>query len=482
MLNFLRPILYLSGMMMLIIAGFMLIPCVLELLTNGPDASAFMESAVITSFIAAILILSTNVEVRNLSVKQMFLLVCTVWLLACAVCALPLFTSSLKLSYTDAFFESVSGLTTTGSTVITGLDYKPSGILLWRSLTQWIGGIGIVGIAIVFFPFMRIGGMQLFKSESSEKGDKVVAQAKVFAASLLGVYLIISVASAISFHLAGMNWFDAINHMMAAISTGGLSTKDSSIGYYNSQPIIWAAVFSMMLGALPFTWYMRLATNGWRACADAQVRLYIKSTLFFITVMTLWLVTTDQYTFDWSLSHAALNVVSIMTTTGFVSTDYTQWGSFALMVFILLYFTGGCTGSTTGSIKIFRWSIIFSSVHQQMLKMMMPHRIIPLRFDNRVVADEVRDSVANFIILYIVIWLITAVILALCGLDFTTALTAALSSLSNTGPGMGEIVGPAGTFAPLNDGAKWVCSAAMLLGRLELFALLMIFTRAFWRD
>lgn len=482
MLTFIRPVLYLTGMMQLIVAGMMLIPCLLEIFSAGPDAGAFFDSAIITGFIAFALILSMKMEVRTLNVKQMFLMVTVTWIITCATCAIPFITAEIDLSYTDAFFEAMSGLTTTGSTVITGLDGLPGGILLWRSLTQWLGGIGIVGIAIVLFPFMRIGGMQLFKSESSEKGEKVVAQARIFAASLMGVYVIISIMSALAFHLAGMNWFDALNHMMAAVSTGGFSTRDASIGYYNSLPVIWAAVFSMLLGSLPFTWYIKLGVNFKTASVDRQIRTLFIMVVLFSCAMTAWIAHTTDYNLVTAFSHAALNVVSIMSTTGFVSADYSQWGSFAVMLLFLLYFSGGCTGSTSGSIKFFRWQIFFSSIRQQLLKMMLPHRVVPVQFNNKCVSDEVKDAVANFIILFFLAWLFSSLALALTGLDLITALTAALSAISNVGPGFGPIVGPAGNFAPLNDVAKWICSFTMLLGRLEILVVIMVFTRSFWRD
>lgn len=482
MLTFIRPVFYLAGMMQLITAGLMLIPCLLELLSNGPDAQGFFDSAVITGFVAMALILAMKTEIRSLNVRQMFLLVTITWLVTCFTSSLPFMTTQIRLSFTDAFFEAMSGMTTTGSTVIVGLDNLPGGILLWRALMQWLGGIGIVAIAIVLFPFMRIGGMQLFKTESSEKGEKVVAQARIFAASLIGVYLIVSIMSAALFHLAGMNWFDAICHMMTAVSTGGLSTKDASIGYFNNYGVIWASTFSMLVGSLPFVWLIKLGVQFKGACRDKQVHTLLIVAGLFSLVMTAWILNTTNYTLFEAFSHATHNVVSIMSTTGYASTDYSQWGSFAVMLFLLLYFCGGCTGSTTGSIKFFRWQIFFSSLRQQLLKTMLPHRITPVKFNNKTVNDEVKDSVANFIILFFITWLIAAMALALTGLDFVTALTGALSSISNAGPALGNVIGPAGTFAPLNDAAKWICSFTMLLGRLEILVVIMVFTRSFWRD
>lgn len=482
MIQFMRPVLYLSGLMQMIVAGLMMVPCMLEILSHGQDAEAFLDSALITVSIGLSLILAMRGDLKNLTVRQMFMLVSTAWFLTAATSALPFVITGVDLSYTDAFFESVSGLTTSGGTVIVGLDNLPGGILLWRSLTQWLGGIGIIGVSIVLLPFMRIGGMQLFKSESSEKGEKVVGQAKVFAASLMTVYLTISILSALLFHMAGMNWFDAINHMMAAVSTGGFSNKDSSIGYYNSNAICWAATAGMTLGALPFTWYIRLGGGNLHVLRDRQVKTMLIVFAVAALMMTAWVAHSTPHDLWTAFSLSTHNVVSIITTTGFVATDYSQWGSFAVMLFFLLYFVGGCTGSTSGSIKIFRWEILFITVREQIQKMIMPHRVVRMTYDNRPFTDEVRDSVLAFIIMYFIIWLISSLLLALTGLDLVTSLSGALSAISNTGPGFGDIIGPAGNFAPLNDAAKWICSFTMLLGRLEIYVLVMIFTRAFWKD
>jgi trk system potassium uptake protein TrkH len=482
MLLFLRPVLYLTGMMQLIVAGLMMIPCLLEILSGGPDADAFLESAMITGGVALALILSMKSEFRSLTVRQMFLLVVITWAITSLTCALPFIVGQIDLTFTDAFFEAVSGITTTGGTVIVGLNDLPGGILLWRSLLQWLGGIGIVGIAIVLFPFMRIGGMQLFKSESSEKGEKIFAQAKVFAASLIGIYLTISIISVILFHLAGMNWFDAINHMMTAVSTGGFSIKDSSLGYYASIPVLWAGIASMLLGALPFTWYMLLGVDTKRAWRDEQVRSFLIVTIVICLMMTAWVTGRGIFHGFEAFSHASFNVISVMTTTGFASTDYNQWGSFALTLFFTLYFIGGCTGSTTGSIKLFRWSIIIISLKQQMLRMMSPHRVTRLVYNGRPFSEEVRDAVANFIVLFFLAWIVASLLLGLTGLDLDTSISGALSAISNVGPGLGEIIGPAGSYAPLNDAAKWILSFAMLLGRLEILVVMLVFMRAFWKD
>jgi trk system potassium uptake protein len=482
MLLFLRPIFYISGLMQLIVAALLLLPLTLELLYGGPDAEGFLEAILIILGMSLLAITANRGTKLHLNMRQTFLLVVYTWALTTISCALPFITTGINLSITDAIFEATSGITTTGGTVIVGLDNLPSGILLWRSLTQWLGGIGIVGISIVLFPFMRIGGLQLFKSESSEKGEKIFAQAKVFATSLITIYLTLSIISVLLFHLAGLDWFEAINHMMSAVSTGGFSTKDASLGYFQSEPVLWAATFSMLMGALPFTWFMLLGVDTRRALNDQQVHQFFKVVIVLCALMTVWVMNSTAYSGWQALNHATFNVVSVVTTTGFVSDDFMKWGSFAVMLFFICYFVGGCTGSTTGSVKLFRWSIIFISLRQQLLRMMMPHRVSRLVYNGKPFSEDVRDAVANFIVLFFLAWIASALALSLTGLDLVTALTGALSAISNVGPGMGEIIGPAGNFSSLNDAAKWILSLTMLLGRLEILGVLLVFMRSFWRD
>jgi trk system potassium uptake protein len=342
---------------------------------------------------------------------------------------------------------------------------------------------------VVLFPFMRIGGMQLFKTESSEKGDKVVVQARTFAFSLMAIYLIASIAAAFAFNFAGMNWFDAINHMMTGVSTGGFSIKDASLGFYNDNAIYWAAIFAMILGSLPFTWYMKLVIDARAAGTDQQVGVFFKLIAIMSAMMLVWLLVirptspglgANATWFDY-YTHATTNLISIVTTTGFVTTDYMQWGSFPITLFLIALFVGGCSGSTSGSIKTMRWQIFFSSLYAHFLKMVQPHRVTPIFYNGRAISDEVKDSTIGFIALFFVCWLVLTLLLSLTGLDFDTSLSAAAANIANVGPGIGPIVGPAGNYSSLTDAAKWILSFAMLLGRLEILVILLVFTPAFWR-
>jgi len=482
MLLFLRPVLYVAGLMQLIVAGFMTLPLLLELVSHGPDAEAFFEATLITGAIALSLTLSTHAEIRQLSVRQMFLLVVFTWGLTAITCTLPYTISQIDLTFTDALFEAVAGITTTNNTVIADLENQSAGLLLWRALTQWLGGISVVGMTIVLFPFMRIGGLQIFKSEGPDRSDRIFTQARALSTSLITVYLTISIISALLYHFAGLNWFDAITHMMATVSTGGFSTHNESLAYYDSLPVLWAAVGGMLLGALPFTWFMLLGVDIRRALSDHQVRNFIALTLLLALALGLWLHYMNDMPLDAAATHGLFGIVSMMTTTGLSAGNFLHWGGFVVTLFFILYFVGGCTGSTTGSLKIFRWNVAFISLRQQLLKMMLPHRVVSLTYNGKTFSDEVRDSVANFIILFVMTWLAAALALSATGLDPVTSISGALAALANTGQSLSAQYGPGSNFAALQDQAKWILSITMLIGRLEILVAIMTIMPSFWRD
>jgi trk system potassium uptake protein TrkH len=352
--DLLRPVLHIIGILLAILGIGMLIPAAVDANVGNSDGVAFVLGSAITLAAAGGLYLGTRGPVERFDVRQTFLLTTLAWIVLALFGTLPLMMSSLHLRFVDAFYESMSGLSTTGGTVIVGLDHAAPGILLWRALLNWFGGIGIIVMAIAILPVLRVGGMQLFRTESSER-DKPFATVQDTAAAISLTYVSLSVLSAILFRAAGMNWFDSICHAMAAVSTGGFSTKDASLGWYDSIPVLWAATVSMIMGAIPLTYYIRLMRNfGGFALADSQVRALMAILIATIGAMTLWAMQVVGLPFVQALSHSAVNVTSIITDTGFVSTDYSTWGSFPLVAFFFFYFIGGCTGSTSGSIKILR--------------------------------------------------------------------------------------------------------------------------------
>ncbi len=477
-----RPILFALGLMVCLMALAMTLPAALDLADGSPTWRAFAVSSLFSLFVGVLMMMfAYEQRTSRVGIREGFLLTASCWALLSAFAALPFL--GIGLPYTDAYFETMSGLTTTGSTVITKLDGQPRGILLWRALLQGIGGLGIIVVAILILPFLRIGGMQLFQTESSDRSEKVVPRAFELVAAISGVFGFLTLACTIVYMLLGMTPFDAICHALATISTGGFSTHDDSFGFFASPALDWAAAFFMMSGALPFVVYIKFLRGDrsalWR---DTQVRGFIMFILVVCLIMATWLSLVRGSTFGESLRDATFNVVSVVTTTGFANEDYGLWGPFAVGIFFLLMFVGGCSGSTTGGIKIYRLQVASLLTRSHLLHLISPSRIVTLMYNGRRLPDDVPFSVVAFLAIYMATIGIFTVILAAMGLDLVTALSSATTAMSNVGPGLGEIVGPAGNFAGLPPAAKWVLSFAMLLGRLELFTVLVLFRPEFWRS
>jgi trk system potassium uptake protein TrkH len=477
-----RPVLYVVGSLLIILALAMLVPMAVDLQVGHADWSVFAVSFALTLFFGVSLLLTNATPNVVLSIRQAFLLTTLSWVMACLFAALPFMFSEVNLSITDAYFEAMSGLTTTGSTVIIGLDALPPGMLLWRSLIQWIGGIGIIVMAIAILPFLRVGGMQLFRSESSDRSDKVVPRAADLAVGIGLIYLSLTVLGSVALHLAGMSLFDALCHAMTAVSTGGFSTRDTSIAGWESAPIEWLLVVFMMLGGMPFVRYLSFLKGHYDAIwRDTQVQWYF----LFLTVVSVtlgtWLALTSDLSPENALRFAAFNVVSVVTTTGYASTDYSAWGTLAVAAFLVLTLIGGCTGSTSGGIKIFRFEILFMVLQRQFARLYRPHRILPLTYHEKTVDSDIMLSVMSFGFMFMALLLVFAIVLGALGLDLVTALSGSATALANVGPGLGTIIGPAGNFAPLPDTAKWVLIAAMLMGRLEFFTVLVLLSPDFWK-
>jgi trk/ktr system potassium uptake protein len=476
------PVLYVVGILLMGLGGVMLVPALIDLSVANPDWQIFVAAAITTVFFGGSLALANRGEEFRLDLPQGFMLTAMAWLAVVTAGALPFVFAQSQLSVTDAFFESMSGFTTTGSTVIAGLDQLAPGLLLWRSLSQWIGGLGIVVMAIIMLPFLRVGGMQLFRTESSERSDKIFPRAVEMGRWIGSTYLLLTMLCAIALKLAGMSWFDAWNHAMTTLATGGFSTKDASIGFYQSPAIEWIEVVFMTSGALPLTFYVRAALQGPRSVLDdGQVWTFLAVLGGAILAMAWWVSLQLGAPVSDALRLAAFNVTSIVTDTGYASTDYGQWGSFAVGAFFLFYFVGGCAGSTAGAIKIFRWRILFSSVRSQFHTMRRPHEVRPATYGGRRLAPELMASVVNFFFLYILTSATLSLAMMVFGVDFLSSVSGVAQAMANAGPGLGEVIGPAGNFASLPDPAKWIVSLAMLLGRLELFTILVLITPAFWR-
>jgi trk system potassium uptake protein TrkH len=480
----LRPILLVNGILVATLGVAMLIPALIDVTTiyGSPDWDVFLGASFATTFVGATLALGSRGRSGDINARQAFILTASTWLVLPAFGALPFAFSSLGLSYTDSFFEAMSGLTTTGSTVIDGLDFAAPGILLWRAILQWLGGIGIIVTAVAILPILRIGGMQLFRMESSDRSEKILPRAAQISAVIGAIYLALTVLCAAAYWLAGMNGLEAIAHAMTTIATGGFSTSDLSVGYFDSALVDYIAVLFMLIGSLPFLLYFQLVRGRplalWR---DSQVRAFLAIVAVAIAVMVGWRLATSQVGAAEAIRYTAFNVVSIVTGTGYSTTDYGQWGSFAVTAFFFFMFVGGCAGSTSCSVKVFRYQVLASSARAQIGQLSRPHGVFQPHFNRRPIPDEVAQSVMSFFFLFIATFVVLAVLLTALGLDFMTAVSGAATAIANVGPGLGQTIGPSGNFASLPDAAKWVMSAGMLLGRLELFTVLVLFTPGFWR-
>jgi len=478
-----RAVFLVNGILLLILGVAMLVPALLDARVGHPDWQVFLAAAFLTGFVGGSLAITCWGSGKNLQLRQAFVLTTTVWVTTPAFGALPFVFADLGLSYTDAFFEAMSGITTTGSTVISGLEYAPPGILIWRALLQWMGGIGIIVTAVAILPLLQVGGMQLFRMESTDASEKVLPRAAQLAGTISIIYLCLSVVCALVYWVAGMTAFDSAAHAMTTIATGGFSTSDLSIGIYDSSLIDYTAVVFMIIGSLPFLLYFQ-ALRGqplvlWQ---DSQVRWFFSILAAAVGCMVLYQVGENDMPLDKALRYTVFNVTSILTGTGYTTDDYGQWGGFAVVIFFFIMFIGGCAGSTSCGIKVFRLQVLFAAARSQMNRLIQPHGVFVANFNRRPIPESVMDSVMSFIFLFILSFAVIAVALSFMGLDLITAISAAGTAIANVGPGLGDVIGPSGTFEPLPDIAKWMLAFGMLLGRLEVLTVLVLFTRAFWRN
>ncbi len=477
----LRPVVFVIGTLVTILALAMIIPATVDYAWGHSDWQVFAAAAAVTLFVGVSMILTTRSGWMAFNLRQAFVMTNAAWLVIAFFGALPFAFSELKLSFTDAFFESMSGVTTTGATVIVGLDLLPPGLLLWRSILQWLGGIGIIVMAVAILPILQVGGMQLFRVEAFD-ADKVLPRAAQIAGGISIVYVFLTGMAAIVLWSLGLSGFDAVAHAMTSIATGGFSTHDASIGHYDSAAVDWSISIFMILGSLPFVLYLRFLRGNLAAFArDAQVRLFLAILAVSVLLTALWLWRNGLMPPLESLRYSTFNVISIMTGTGYATAQFDLWGGFVMSLMFVLMFIGGCAGSTTCGIKIFRFQVLYSTARSQLKRLIQPSGVFIPYYNNRPIPEAVSLSVMGFFFLFTASFAMLAAALGFVGLDFITAVSAAASAIANVGPGLGEIVGPAGTYAPLPDEAKWLLSAGMLLGRLELFTVLVLLSRSFWR-
>ena len=482
-----RPIFLVIGLLLTTLGLAMLLPAIVDLMANNDDWKVFATSGILTILIGAGLYGGARGTTQHLGTKQAFVMTVGTWVVLSFFGAFPYYWSGMVPTFTDAMFESLSGLTTTGATVITGLDYAPPGILFWRGIQQWLGGLGIIVMAVAVLPMLQIGGMQLFKIEAFETAEKIMPRATQISGSLTLVFLFFTALCAAAYLAAGMALDDAVIHAMTTVATGGFSTKDASFGHFDNIAIQFVGVTFMILGSIPFILYVQ-AVRGqsialWK---DSQVRVFL--VLLAILVVIAWVIFLGrEIDLENPISgngfmFALFNVTSIMTGTGYATTDYSAWGPVSNMFFFIIMFIGGCAGSTSCGIKIFRFQVLYETLKQHINSIFYPHGVFVMRFNSRVLDDNVSTAVMSFLFLYVAIFFIVASLLSFTGLDFITALSASGSAISNVGPGLGRHIGPSSTYQELGDGAKWILMSAMLIGRLELFTVLVLFVPRFWRS
>jgi len=475
-----KTVFFTLGILQIILGIFMLIPIFVQFFFKEVDSS-FFGASIITIIFGTLFFLSNLDHDKKLNLQQAFLLTALSWLSIAIFGSLPLIFSKVNFSFTNAFFESMSGITTTGSTIISNLEEMPKAILLWRAILQWLGGIGIIVMAITLMPIMNVGGMQLFKISNSDSSEKILPKSKEIALRLIYIYSGLTTLCAISYKILGMNTFDSMTHSMTTIATGGFSNYNDSIGFFNSFPIEISAMIFIILGSLPFIAYIKFLSGDRKIfLSDIQIRTFLKIILISILILSIYLQLNDSS--ELNLRTVLFNVISILTGTGYVNAQFDNWGGFPLIIFIGLMFIGGCAGSTTCGIKIFRFQILYSFVLNQLKKIIYPKGIFVLKYNQNPVDDKFTASIISFIFMYFVIFFSITALLSLTGLDFITAISGAATSISNVGPGLGSTIGPNGNFSSLPDISKWILSFGMILGRLELFAILVLFLPSFWRN
>ena len=477
-----RPIFNILGLLLCIESVALLIPMFFDLVNNNQDWKQFFYISCLTFLIGLVLYVGFKKENIKINLRQAFLLTILSWFLIALFGSLPFIYSGSNLSFTDAFFEAVSGITTTGSTVIANLDNLSEGVLVWRSLLQWFGGIGIIVLAVAILPTLQIGGMQLLHMEHDDPYEKTLPKINKFIIEIVCLYLSLTILCFFFYYIFGMTAFEALIHCMTTISTGGFSNHSLSFGHFKSYSLENISILFMILGSLPFVIFIQFI-HGQKMSIfrDDQIKLFLFLLLSVILITSLWLRNYLNINSFEAFRLASFNITSILTGTGYTSSNYNNWGSFGLVTILMIMFVGGCAGSTTGGVKIFRFQILFRGVRLQIKKLTQPHAVFLMKFNNKTVTENTYTSIISFFFIYVLLFIFSAVALSLFQIDFLTALSASASAISNVGPGIGEIIGPNGNYSSINNIAKWILAITMLIGRLEIFTILVLFSKNFWK-
>ena len=478
-----KTVFFLIGILLIVLGASMLGPYALQVILDEGSHS-FISASFVTIFIGVLFILANLEKEFKLNLRQTFLFSSLAWIMVALFGSLPFVLSTQNFTFSEAFFESMSGITTTGATIISDLDSSPKSILLWRAIMQWLGGIGIVVMAITILPLLKVGGMQLFKMEGPDSTEKILPRTVEVAAIIISTYIVLTFLCGFFYWVFGMTMFDSVSHAMTTIATGGFSTHNDSIGFFKNPNIEIVASIFIILGSIPFISYLKFAQGNRKVFFnDVQIKGLIYLLVISITVMFFYLmfINYESSLLD-KIRVSSFNVISILSGTGYVTDDFGLWGKFSLVFFLLLMFIGGCAGSTACGIKIFRLQMLLIFLKNQIQKLITPNSVIITKYNNQKISDNFINSVIIFIFTFLFIFLIMAMLLSISGLDFISSISGAASSISNVGPGLGDIIGPNGNYQAIPDISKWILSIGMLLGRLELFAVLVLFFPSFWRN
>ena len=478
-----KTVFFLIGILLVVLGSSMLAPYAIQVILNEKSHS-FISASFVTIFIGVLFILANLEKEFKLNLRQTFLFSSLAWVMVAAFGSLPFLLSTQNFTLSEAFFESMSGITTTGATIISDLDNSPKSILLWRAIMQWLGGIGIVVMAITILPLLKVGGMQLFKMEGPDSTEKILPRTIEVATIIISTYIVLTFICGLFYWIFGMTVFDSVSHAMTTIATGGFSTHNDSIGFFKNSNIEIVASIFIILGSIPFISYLKFAQGNKKIFfQDVQIKglIYLLAISIFIMFFYLILINYESSLLD-KIRISSFNVISILSGTGYVTDDFGLWGKFSLIFFLLLMFIGGCAGSTACGIKIFRLQMLLIFLKNQIQKLVSPNSVIITKYNSQKISDSFINSVIIFIFTFLFIFLIIAMLLSISGLDLITSISGAASSISNVGPGLGDIIGPNGNYRDIPDLSKWILSAGMLLGRLELFAVLVLFFPSFWRN
>ncbi len=479
----LKPIALVGGTVVCSVGFLLIIPLITELIYQTESWQSYAVPILIYLIVGGSLVITNrNIELK-ISIKEAFIITVMSWVLLAILCSVPFIYTKTELSIIDALFESMSGITTTGSTILNNLDELPKGILLWRSLLQWLGGIGIVVIALVILPFLRIGGMQLFHLEGDDPYDKFLPKISSVVTKIIFVYSALTIILFFLYYINGMVLFDAIAHSFTTISTGGFSTHNESFAYFQNYKILNIAIIFMIIGSFPFLILAQTNLyNIYSLIKDHQIRIFLIILVLAITIIYFFAKPFVEGNFYEKLTTISFNTISIISGTGYVSDNFEKWGNYASVLFLLLMFIGGCAGSTTGGLKIFRFQILFKYIHLHLKRMLKPHIVLSSQFNGKKVTESTYESVLTFFFIYIVTFAISALFLSFSGLDFLTCISASASAISNVGPGLGDTIGPEGNYANLTSYSKFILILTMFLGRLEMLTILVLLLPSFWRD